>query len=68
MGIASLVFGLVLIGFGILFTIVLLTGVGGGGLTSDEAYLNLIFTIASFAIGGLLLRTFDKDRKKEKNS
>ena len=63
MGTASLVFGLVLIGFGILFTIVLM-----GAIDSEGVYINLIFIILSFAIGGLLLRTFDKDRQKDRKT
>ncbi len=65
MGTASLVFGIVLIGFGIFFTILPLIGVGGGELTVEGSYFTLIVIIGLFAIGGLLLRGFDKDRKKD---
>ena len=64
LGTASLVFGLISIGFGILFLLVVIIGVGDGTLT-DGVYVGLVFVITAFAIGGLLLRKYDNDRKKE---
>jgi len=68
MGTASLVFGLISIGFGILFTLVWLIVLSSSEFNVEGFYLALIVSIVLFVIGGLLLRKFDKDRKKEKNS
>ena len=74
MGTLSLVFGLILIGIGLLiiFTIPL-----GANPTGDPEAMQLlyagmigmlIFGIPFLVGGGLLLRKYDRDRKKEKNS
>jgi len=68
MGTASLVFGLISIGFGIFFSLVLLVGLASAEFNVEGFYFALIVTIVLFAIGGLLLRKFDKDRKKDGNS
>jgi len=67
-GTASLVFGLILIGFGSYVLFILETGV-----VTDEEILydfggRLIVAIPCFVIGGLLIRKYDKDKKKEKGS
>jgi len=38
------------------------------GGNPEEVGGPLIIVVALFAVGGLLIRSFDKDRKKEKNS
>jgi len=68
MGTASLVFGLILIGVGIYIAFSLL----GATNLDDEEDLQalglgyLILVIPMIVVGGLLLRKFDRDRKKEK--
>ncbi len=64
MGTASLVFGLILIGVGIYILLIVKT-------YSDvdlvwDMFVRLVIALPSFVIGGLLLRKYDKDRKKEK--
>ena len=70
MGTASLVFGLILIGSALYFIYEVLKSPISEPVTSDEIVNSLIvlliFTIPMMAIGGLLLRKYDKDRKKEK--
>ena len=66
MGTASLVFGLIAIGFGLLTILLPIMA-----LTSSEPlfglfYFGLILTIVLFLIGGFLLRKYDNDKKKEK--
>jgi len=73
MGTASLVFGMILIGFGIFFGLLMFVEMiqGANQLTEDVGTYEfgpLIIVVALFAVGGLLLRTFVKDRKKEKKS
>jgi TctA family transporter len=73
LGTASLVFGLILIGFGLLFGLLMFVEMiqGANQLTEDvgsDGFGPLIIVVALFAVGGLLIRSFDKDRKKEKNS
>jgi ABC-type dipeptide/oligopeptide/nickel transport system permease component len=63
-GTASLVFGLILIGVGIYILLIVKT-------YSDvdlvwDMFVRLVIALPSFVIGGLLLRKYDKDRKKEK--
>ncbi len=68
MGTASLVFGLITIGFGIFF------GFGIMIYIMPDATLELWgriivwvgFTVPFLALGGVLLKKFDNDRKKEK--
>jgi len=64
-GTASLVFGLISISFGILFAIITLFSLLASNFTPIAFYMGLIITTILFVIGGLLLRKFDKDRKKE---
>ncbi len=64
MGTTSLVFGLILIGVGIYILLIVKT-------YSDvdlvwDMFVRLVIALPSFVIGGLLLRKYDKDRKKEK--
>jgi len=73
MGTASLVFGMILIGFGIFFGLLMLVEMiqGANQLTEDvgtNEFGPLIIVVALFAVGGLLIRGFVKDRKKEKKS
>ena len=66
MGTASLVFGLILIGFGLYSTIDMLNNYQFYE-EEDKGYLGLAWLIIAtpmFVIGGLLLRKFDRDRKK----
>jgi len=63
-GTASLVFGLILIGVGIYILLIVKT-------YSDvdlvwDMFVRLVISIPSFVIGGLLLRKYNKDRKKKK--
>lgn len=70
MGTASLVFGLILIGIGLFF--------GLGFFYVIVVYpeilnnlvwallVSIVFTIPFLVVGGLLLRKYDRDRKKEK--
>ncbi len=62
MGTTSLVFGLILIGVGIYILLIVKT-------YSDvdlvwDMFVRLVISIPSFVIGGLLLRKYNKDRKK----
>ena len=73
MGTASLIFGMILIGFGLLFGLLMFVEMiqVANQLTEDvgtDGFGPLIIVVALFAVGGLLIRSFDKDRKKEKNS
>jgi len=71
MGTASLIFGLILIGFGIFFGLLMFVEMIQGGNPEDVGTYEfgpLIIVVALFAVGGLLIRSFDKDRKKEKKS
>ena len=73
MGTASLVFGMILIGFGLIFGLLMFVEMiqGVNQLTEDvgtNEFGPLIIVVALFAVGGLLIRSFDKDRKKSKNS
>jgi len=69
MGTASLVFGLILIGFGLVFGLLMFVEmIQGGNAEDDGTYGPLIIVAALFAVGGLLIRSFDKDRKKENKS
>jgi len=68
MGTASLVFGLISISFGILFAIITLFSLLASPFPATVFYMGLIITTVLFVIGGLLLRKFDKDRKKDGNS
>ena len=73
MGTASLVFGMILIGFGIFFGLLMFVEMiqGVNQLTEDvgtDGFGPLIIVVALFAVGGLLIRGFVKDRKKEKKS
>ena len=73
MGTASLVFGMILIGFGLLFGLLMFVEMiqGANQLTEDvgtDGFGPLIIVVALFAVGGLLIRSFDKDRiKNEKD-
>jgi len=63
-GTASLVFGFLAIGFAVVLEYEALTK---ADIISDDAFLIDFFGgIIFFAIGGLLLRKYDKDKKKEK--
>ena len=66
MGTASLVFGLILIGAGVYLMSEIMK------LSFDEEYALLslllgfaIIPVPLFVVGGLLLRKFDRDRKKK---
>jgi len=61
-GTSNLVFGLILIGVGIYILLIVKT-------YSDvdlvwDMFVRLVISIPSFVIGGLLLRKYDRDRKK----
>ena len=64
MGTASLVFGLILIGFGLVFGLLMSVEMIQGG-NPEEVGGTLIIVVALFAVGGLLIRGFYKDRKKD---
>jgi len=66
-GTASLVLGIVLIGMGIYFLFTQGTNTPAEDAIYDLA-ARLILGIPSIVIGGLLLRKYDRDKKKEKNS
>jgi len=69
-GTASLVFGLILIGFGLFFSLWMFVEMIQGGGQVEFVYYGLgflIFAVPIFVVGGLFLRKFDKDRKKEKS-
>jgi len=70
-GTANLVFGLVLIGKGLVIMFV----IGYFWNANYDEYsiwviaiVFLILCVPFFVVGGLFLRKFDSDRKKEKNS
>ena len=70
MGTASLIFGLILIGFGLLFGLLMFVEMiqGANQLTEDVGTFEfgpLIIVVGLFAVGGLLIRSFDKDRKTQ---
>ena len=68
MGTASLVFGLILIGFG-LYTIIDMVNNYQFYDEHDKGnvlLITLIMTVPMFVIGGLLLRKYDRDKKKDK--
>ena len=71
MGTSSLVFGIILIivgsGFGVLWLLRAPSYFTESGLWAPIVAV-LIFTVPMFAIGGFLLRKYDRDKKKEKNS
>jgi heme A synthase len=67
LGTASLVFGLISMGFGILFGIITLFSLMASNFSFMAFYTGLIITTIFFVIGGLLLRKYDKDKKKEKS-
>jgi len=58
MGTASLIFGLILIGFGLLYGVWMSVEAIQGG--------PVIIVVALFAVGGLLIRNFDKERKEDR--
>jgi len=68
-GTASLVFGLILIGIG-LYLVFLLSGINPTGNPEAMQLLTgfvmgiLVLAIPFFIAGGLLLRKYDRDRKK----
>ena len=68
MGTASLVFGLISIGFGLFFGIFIMLYIVPDATL--ELWGRLIvwvgFTVPFLALGGILLKKFDRDRKKEK--
>ncbi len=65
----SLVLGLIMIGTGVYIAFNSLVN-WTSEIHSDEDLLLIfvIFIVPFFVVGGLLLRKYDKDRKKEKNS
>jgi len=66
MGTASLIFGLILIGFGLSFGLLMfIEMIQAGNSEDDGTYGPLIIVVALFAVGGLLIRGFDKDRKRD---
>lgn len=68
MGTASLIFGLILIGFGLIFGLLMFVEMiqGANQLTEDDGtYGPLIIVVALFAVGGLLIRSFYKDRNRK---
>jgi len=67
LGTASLVFGMVLIGFGLSFGLLMFVEMIQGS-NPEEVGGPLIIVVALFAVGGLLIRGFYNDRKKSKNS
>jgi len=72
MGTASLVFGLILIGVGLFliysgFAVAFQT-TGDSDFVVGYFAFSMVLSISAFAIGGLLLRKYDRDKKKEKNS
>ena len=70
MGTLSLIFGIIIIGFGLYFLFNSLIGLAVS-VTTYENYISIIAIgvgIIIIVIGSALIRKFDKDRKKEKNS
>ena len=68
MGTASLVIGLALIIFGFYLIIQAFNTTYEVGEAFYELFAVLIISVPLIVGGALLLRKFDKDRKKEKNS
>ncbi len=69
MGKASLVFGLILVGFGLLSGLLMFVEMNQGGNPEDDGtYGPLIIVAALFAVGGLLIRNFDKERKEDRKT
>ena len=69
MGTVSLVFGMILIGFGLFITLwmfVEMVQVGDRENFALYGFAFLIVPVPIFVVGGLLLRKYDRDRKKEK--
>lgn len=67
MGTASLIFGLVAIGFGVVIVYDEIANFGSTDEISGLASLLAVgVAIILLAIGGFLLRKYDKDKKKEK--
>jgi len=68
-GTASLVFGLILIGIG-LYLVFLILGINPTGSSEAMQLLTgfvigiLVLATPFFVVGGLLLRKYDRDRKK----
>jgi len=65
-GTASLIFGLIAIGFGVFIAFDMLSKPDGSESPGLNFLIGLSLTAILLAIGGLLLRKFDRDRKKEK--
>lgn len=70
MGTASLIFGMILIGFGLIFGLLMFVEMiqGANQLTEDvgtNEFGPLIIVVALFAVGGLLIRGFYKDRNRK---
>jgi len=70
MGTASLVFGLIAIGAGLWLSVDMIYSFGWqtDEQIADSGLGFLIIVIPLFIVGGLLLRKYDRDKKKEKNS
>ncbi len=70
MGTASLVYGLISIGFGIFFGFSIMIYIMP--YATLELWERIIvwvgFTVPFLALGGLFIKKFDKDRKKENKS
>ena len=69
MGTASLVFGLILIGVGLIFAFNLMSTTNAES-EEDLQALGLgflIFVTPTIVVGGLLLRKYDRDKKKLKD-
>jgi hypothetical protein len=71
LGIASLVFGFILIGAGVVMAIEILDAWSNdtdpdAGLAALVGFTILVAPLCAF--GGVLLRKYDRDKKKEKNS
>lgn len=68
MGTASLVIGLALIIFGFYFIYEFLNGVYYTDESMENALIGTFILAIPFIVGGaLLLRKYDRDKKKEKN-
>ncbi len=65
MGTASLVFGFLTIGLGVYFEY--LAFFFSAIISGYDLFSYFLWGIILFVIGGLLLRKFDNDRKKEKS-
>jgi len=71
LGTASLVFGLILIGAGVVIAYNILTSPSWYTGPEDATLVLiglLVFVAPLCAVGGILLRKYDNDKKKEKNS